>query len=113
HAEHRWLSHAVVPVLLQVEHRESLPEEQLGAALAYLEILSIEASQRAAETDAAYAELDAAAPNGDRALHGKARGYYAAVRSLRTTIAHHIARLIAAPSDPCPRRPIVDRHASS
>ena len=35
-------------------------EEQLGAALAYLEVLWVDACLRAAETDAAYAELDAA-----------------------------------------------------
>ena len=53
HAEQRWLSHEVLPVLRQLEQRDCLPEEQLGAALAYLEVLWIEASQRAAETDAA------------------------------------------------------------
>ncbi len=59
HAEQRWLSLEVAPVLHQLRQRDSLPEEQLGAALAYLEVLWIEASQRAAETDAAYAELEA------------------------------------------------------
>ena len=51
HAEQRWLCHEVLPVLRQLERGDSLPEEQLGAALAYLEVLWIEASQRAAETD--------------------------------------------------------------
>ena len=59
HAEQRWLSLEVGPVLRQLQQRDWLPEEQLGAALAYLEVLWIEASQRAAETDAAYAELEA------------------------------------------------------
>ena len=59
HAEQRWLSLEVTPVLRQLQQPDSLPEEQLGAALAYLEVLWIEASQRAAETDAAYAQLEA------------------------------------------------------
>lgn len=59
YAEQRWLSQEVGPVLHQLQQRDSLPEEQLGAALAYLEVLWIEASQRAAETDAAYAQLEA------------------------------------------------------
>jgi hypothetical protein len=113
HAEHRWLTHEVVPVLRQLEQRDSLPEEQLGAALAYLEVLWIEASQRAAETDRAYAELDALATNGDRALHAKARSYHAAVHALRSAIARHVSQLLAAPSDTSPREPVPDRYASS
>ena len=58
HAEQRWLSLEVGPVLRQLQRRDELPEEQLGAALAYLEVLWIEAAQRAAETDAAYAQLE-------------------------------------------------------
>ena len=58
HAEQRWLSLEVGPVLRQLQQRDELPEEQLGAALAYLEVLWIEAAQRAAETDAAYAQLE-------------------------------------------------------
>ena len=70
HAEARWLSHEVVPVLRELEQRDSLPNEQLGAALAYLEVLWIEACGRAAETDATRAELDLTNANGDHALHG-------------------------------------------
>jgi hypothetical protein len=99
HAEQRWLCHEIVPVLRQLEQRDSLPEEQSGAALAYLEVLWIEAAGRAAETDAAYAELDAASSNGDRALSGKARGYHRAVRTLRDAVARHVAQLVAVPSD--------------
>src|ERR1700736_2002660 len=79
HAEQRWLCHEVLPVLRQLEQRDSLPEEQLGAALAYLEVLWIEASQRAAETDAASAELLAWAAAPDPPLHSKARSYHEAV----------------------------------
>jgi hypothetical protein len=108
HAEQRWLSHEVVPVLRQLEQRDSLPEEQLGAALAYLEVLWIEASQRAAESDAAYAELEVASIYSDPPLHGKARSYHAAVIRLREAIARHVVQLVAAPSDM-----LSEDHASS
>jgi len=98
HAEARWLSHEVVPVLRELE-REHLPDEQLGAALAYLEVLWIEARGRAAETDAARAELDTTGPDGEHALHSNARRYHAAVRRLRTTIDHRVDRLVATPDD--------------
>jgi hypothetical protein len=103
HAEQRWLSHEVVPVVRELQHRDSLPEEQLGAALAYLEVLWIEAARRAAETDATYAELDATLPEQeracDRALPGKARRYHTAVRTLREIVGRHVAQLIAVPSE--------------
>jgi hypothetical protein len=99
HAEQRWLCHEVLPVLRQLEQRDLLPDEQLGAALAYLEVLWIEASQRAAETDGAYAELEACAAYADPALHDKARGYHGAVLNLRKAIARHVAQLVAAPSE--------------
>jgi hypothetical protein len=104
HAEQRWLSREVVPVLRELEQRDSLPEEQLGAALAYLEVIWIEAARRAAETDATYAELDAtcarlACAEEDKLLPGRALHYHAAVRNLRELIAHHVARLMAIPTD--------------
>jgi hypothetical protein len=99
HAEERWLSHEVVPVLRQLEQRDDLPEEQLGAALAYLEVLWIEASQRAAETDAAYVELQVSSLYSNPPLHGKARSYHGAVVRLREAIARHVVLLVAAPSD--------------
>src|ERR1700724_3291106 len=99
HAEQRWLTHEVVPVLRQLEQRDSLPEEQLGAALAYLEVLWIEASQRAAESDAAYAELEACAAYADPRLHHKARGYHGALLNLRKAIARRVSQLVAAPSE--------------
>jgi hypothetical protein len=99
HAEQRWLSHEVLPVLRQLEHRDSLPEEQLGAALAYLEVLWIEATQRAAETDAAHAELLACIADADPPLHTKARNYHGAVLNLRKAIARHVAQLVAPPFD--------------
>lgn len=99
HAEHSWLDHEVMPLLYELKHRESLPEEQLGVAMAYLEVLWIEASQRSAETEAALAELDAIDAAADRALSGKARGYHAAVRALRGHLAHHVEEILAVPSE--------------
>jgi hypothetical protein len=98
HAEARWLSAEMVPVLRELE-RDDLPAEQLGAALAYLEVLRIEGRGRAAETDAARAELDATGPDGEQAIHSNARRYHAAVRRLRTTIDRRVERLVATPSD--------------
>jgi hypothetical protein len=114
HAEQRWLSMEVGPVLRQLRQRDSLPEEQLGAALAYLEVLWIEASQRAAETDAAYAEFeaseraartnaarakpeDASRDGGGWTLPSKARRYRVAVLTLRDVFGRQVAALLAAP----------------
>jgi len=99
HAEHSWLNHEVMPVVYELNHRDSLPEEQLGAAMAYLEVLWIEASQRAAETEAARAELDAINAPAERALAGKARGYHAAVRRLRSHLARIVDELLAVPGE--------------
>jgi hypothetical protein len=105
HAEQRWLSLEVGPVLRQLQQRDELPEEQLGAALAYLEVLWIEAAQRAAETDAAYAQLevceqpDAPPDEGGWTLPSKARRFHAAVQTLREVLAGQVATLIAIPSN--------------
>jgi hypothetical protein len=99
HAEQSWLNHEVLPVLRELEQDDSLPQEQLGAAHAYLEVLWIEASQRAAETEAAHADLDAIDASGVRALSGKARGYHAAVRALRSHLAQQVALRLAVPAD--------------
>jgi hypothetical protein len=129
HGEQRWLIYELVPVVRQLEQRDSLPEDQLGAALAYLEALWIEARRRAAETDAAHAELEQPG-GGDVSLHEKARRYYAAVRRLRGALARRVQRLLSAGSDASDeatssngatavnggapaRRPILDRSASS
>jgi hypothetical protein len=91
----------VVPVLRELEQRESLPQQRHASALAYLEVLTIEARERAVETDAAYAELDAAA--GDLALREKARRYHAALRRLRTAVTRRSTPLLAARDDPSTR----------
>jgi fructose-specific component phosphotransferase system IIB-like protein len=99
HAEQRWLSREVVPVLRQLESIDELPEEQLGAALAYLEVTWLEATRHAAETDAAFAALEDAAPGARETLSAKARRYHAAVRLLREAAGRRVARLIAAPGE--------------
>lgn len=97
YAEQRWLSREVVPVLRQLQTPDELPEEQLGAALAYLEVTWLEASRHAAETDAALADLEAARLATEEALPSKARRYHAAVRFLREAVGRHVDTFIAAP----------------
>jgi hypothetical protein len=99
HAEQGWLSHELVPVLRQLEHRDALPEEQLGAALAYLETLWAEAAQRAADTEAAYADLEAIEASANPALSKEARSYHLAVCALRESLARHVAQLLPADGD--------------
>src|SRR6266480_2424265 len=57
HAEQHWLIYELVPVVRELEQRDSAPDEDLAAALAYVEALWIEARMRAFETDAASAAL--------------------------------------------------------
>jgi hypothetical protein len=100
HAEQRCLAREVVPVLRQLQTPAELPEEQLGAALAYLEVTWLEARRLAAETDAAFAGLNhSAAPASEQALPSQARRYHAAVRSLRDTVALRVDDLLAAPCE--------------
>jgi hypothetical protein len=93
HAERRWLSREVIPVVRQIETSADLPDEQLPAALAYLEVTWAEALSRAGETDAERRRLDerdlAAQP-----LPARARRYHATVRNLRAAVARRVARLL-------------------
>jgi hypothetical protein len=98
HGEQRWLVSKVVPIVRQLERPCVVPEDQVGAALAYLEVLWLDACNRAAETDAAHAELDRHSVDGDRILYDKARRYYAAVRRLRCAVARRVTALTGAPS---------------
>jgi hypothetical protein len=93
HCEQLWLSSEVVPIVRQLEQRGGIAEDQVGAALAYLEVIWIDACQRAAETDAARAELERAGVERDRVLCEKARRYHAAVRRLRVAVASRVATL--------------------
>src|ERR1700677_4977191 len=78
HAEQRWLSREVLLVLRQLQTPDGVPDEQLGAALAYLEVTWLEPTRLAVETDAACANLDdaaaeAAALDAEETLPSRAR----------------------------------------
>jgi hypothetical protein len=94
HAEQRWLSREVIPVLRQVENPDSLPEEQHGAALAYLEVIWIEAQQRAQETENSHATLREH-HSVSSVLPEKAYRYHGAVRQLREVVSRRVARLLS------------------
>jgi hypothetical protein len=93
HGEQRWLISEVVPLLRELEQAVSDEGDQLGAALAYLEVLWVDACLRAAETDAAFAKLDHADGRTSLVLCERARRYHTAVRRLRTAVALRVARV--------------------
>lgn len=103
HSEQRWLSREVVPVVRQISTLEELPEEQLPAALAYLEVIWSEAVTRAGDTDKALTCLDLSLPVPQspecQALAARARRYRAAVLVLRETVSRHVAGLLAVPAE--------------
>jgi len=90
HGEQRWLTSELLPVLREIETPGSIPEDQLGAALAYLELLWLDAGRRARETDAC-AQLHQEGVEHDQVLYEKARRYHAAVRRLRAAIAQRVS----------------------
>jgi hypothetical protein len=94
HGEQRWLITEVIPIVRQLEQPGVISEDEVGAAIAYLEVLWIDARTRAAETDAARVALDAADAAPDRVLDEKARRYHASVRRLRTAISRRVTALI-------------------
>lgn len=104
HAELRCLSREVIPVLREVEAPDELPTEQLGAAVAYLEVTWMEARRRASETDCARDELAAVserllaaagAEEGLGPLHDGACRYHDAVRALREAVSRRVALALA------------------
>ncbi len=98
HGESRWLSNELTPVLREIEQRETISDRQLATALAYLEVLWIEAGARARETESARVELDAFG-SFDPSLYEKALRYHAAVRRLRGAVEVRVCRLLAIPQD--------------
>jgi hypothetical protein len=100
HAERRWLSREVVPVLRQIETSEDLPDEQLPAAAAYLEVIWAEALTRARETDAERRRLDERPPT-EQPLLLRAHRYHAVVHSLRDAVARRVALLLAPSPSSC------------
>ena len=111
HAQQHWLNHEVVPVLREVDEPYSLPREEHVAAIAYLEVIWIEAARRAFEAETACAALDSCAGS-EEALHGTARCYHRAVRTLHDCIARHIAEVHFGLGDSFTRRPISGRQVS-
>jgi hypothetical protein len=93
HGEQRWLISEVVSLVRQLEQPGRIAEDQMGAALAYLEVLWLDACQRAADTDAALAELERTHAGGDPILYEKARRYHAAVLRLRSALRARVAAL--------------------
>jgi len=103
HAEQRWLTEQLLPLLREFEPPRSIPEEQLGAALAYLEVVWIDAATRARETESAFSKL--ALPGTEpppRCAHpsfeAEALRYHASVRALRLRLTKRVALITAAPA---------------
>jgi hypothetical protein len=111
HGEQRWLISEVVPTVRQLEQEDAIAEDQVGAALAYLEVLWLDACSRAAETDAAREQLERGSTLGDPVLYEKARRYHAAVRRLRAAVSARVAALTGL-GHCAPRWPILDRYVS-
>ena len=102
-AERCWLDREVIPVLRDVEADRQLPEEEVGAALAYLEAMWDEATVRARETDAAHSHLRS---RGEEcaALEDPASRYHAAVRMLRGIVAERVRPFVERTLDHGDRR---------
>jgi hypothetical protein len=113
HGERLWLTSEVVPLVRQLEQRDAMAEDEVGAAIAYLEVLWIDARQRALETDAARVALDETDAELDAVLCEKARRYHAAVRRLRRAVASRVGSLTGLGGETPARLPITDRYASS
>lgn len=90
-AEQSWLDREVIPVLRQIETLDPLPEDQAGAALAYLENSWNEALLRARQTDAA---RDLGARGRETGLSGEARRYHTSVRALRRVVAKRVGAYV-------------------
>jgi hypothetical protein len=112
HGEQRWLISEVIPTVRQLEQADAIDEDQVGAALAYLEVLWLDACQRAAETDAAREHLDRDA-GADRLLYEKARRYHAAVRRLRAALARRVSALTGLSCEVTAGWPDIPRYARS
>lgn len=93
HAEQHWLLSEVIPTVRQLEATDFAVEDQAGAALAYLEVLWIDAGRRARETDDARRALDQADGDCDHVLCQRAHRYHTAVRRMRLSVAARVAEL--------------------
>jgi hypothetical protein len=97
-AERCWLHREVLPVLREVEAPGETSEEEVGAALAYLEAMWSEATSRARETDAAHTHLSSREGQSE-ALAGSASRYHAAVRVLRRIVADRVTPFVESELD--------------
>jgi hypothetical protein len=113
HGEQLWLTAEVVPIVRELEQPGAIAEDLLGAALAYLEVTWLDAAARAAETDAARAELERAHGERDRVLRETACRYHAAVRRLRGAVAGRVGELVGAHEHALAGPAIADRYAGS
>ncbi len=113
HGEQLWLTAEVLPIVRQLEEPGAIPDDQVGAALAYLEVTWLDASTRAEETDGARAELERAQGEHDRVIWEKACRYHAAVRCLRAAVSCRVAALVGAHEHEPARPAIADRYANS
>jgi hypothetical protein len=102
YGEQRWLICEVFPVLREAEQPDGIAEQDLPAALAYLEMLWSQARRLARETDAAAALVDDD-PACSQVLVEKARRYHAAVRRLRTSMRARVELVTAPYGPPLPR----------
>lgn len=99
HAETRCLSREVIPVVRQIETGAGLPQEQYGAAMAYLEVTWLQARRRARESDAAYLQLcvlPADRADGEDEIYSGACRYYTAVKALREVVQRRVGMLLDA-----------------
>lgn len=101
HAEQRWLISEVVPLLRQLELPDGVGEDEAGPAMAYLEVVWLEAGRRASETDTAFVELDPDQEDCSTVLYEKALRYHSAVRRLRQAIDRRV-RDITRPVETAP-----------
>jgi hypothetical protein len=113
HGEQLWLTAEVVPIVRQLEQPGAIPEDQVGAALAYLEVLWLDAAARAADTDAARTALEGARAEHDRVLCERACCYHAAVCRLRAAVEQRVAALIGLHEDHGAHWQTADRYANS
>ncbi len=111
HAEQMWLTSEVLPIVRQLERPDGVPEEQVGAALAYLEMLWLDERERATDTEAVHYALLNADVRRDPLLREKAQRYYAAVCRLRASTRRRIEALVGVPSAAPQRRRITGRYA--
>jgi hypothetical protein len=113
HGEQLWLTAEVLPIVRQLEQAGAIPEDQVGAALAYLEVMWLDAAARAADTDSARAELDRARAEHDRVLSEQACRYHAAVRRLRTAVAYRVTELLGVHEHALADAASAERYANS